>query len=55
MAAEGEKQRTERQARLAAGSIYATGKLVPLNGRALVYEWEVDGSGNAQLDLWEWK
>jgi hypothetical protein len=33
----------------------ATGKLAPLNGRALVYEWEVDGSGNAQLDLWEWK
>jgi hypothetical protein len=33
----------------------ATGKLAPLNGLALVFEWEVDGSGNAQLDLWEWK
>jgi hypothetical protein len=33
----------------------ATGKLAPLNGLALVYEWDVDGNGNAQWHLWEWK
>jgi hypothetical protein len=40
------------------GAIYhqgATGKLAPLNGLTLVFEWEVDGNGNAQFDLWEWK
>jgi hypothetical protein len=40
------------------GAIYhqgATGKLAPLNGLALVFEWEVDNHGNAQFDLWEWK
>jgi hypothetical protein len=40
------------------GAIYhqeATGKLAPLNGLRLVFEWEVDGDGNAQFDLWEWK
>jgi hypothetical protein len=40
------------------GAIYhegATGTLAPLNGLTLVFEWEVDGNGNAQFDLWEWK
>jgi hypothetical protein len=40
------------------GAIYhrgATGKLAPLNGLTLVFEWEVDGNGNAQFDLWEWR
>src|SRR5215468_6128079 len=40
------------------GALYfqgATGKLARLNGTAVVYEWEVDGAGNARLGLWEWK
>ena len=26
-----------------------------LNGVAVVYDWEVDASGDASWDLWEWK
>jgi hypothetical protein len=33
----------------------ATGKLAPLNGLALVHEWDVDGNGNGTWRLWEWK
>ena len=40
------------------GALYfhgATGKLAPLNAVAVLYEWEVDAQGNAQLPFWEWK
>jgi hypothetical protein len=40
------------------GAIYyqgASGKLAPLNGLALVHEWDVDEHGNGQFSLWEWK
>jgi hypothetical protein len=40
------------------GAIYyqgARGKLAPLNGLVLVYEWEEDEHGNLQIALWEWK
>jgi hypothetical protein len=30
-------------------------KLAPLNGMAVLYEWDVDEHGNAQTPLWEWK
>ena len=39
------------------GALYyqgATGKLRPLNGVAVVYEWDVDEQGNCKFDLWEW-
>tara|TARA_B100001750_G_C15158501_1_gene423199 strand:- start:124 stop:534 length:411 start_codon:yes stop_codon:yes gene_type:complete len=26
-----------------------------LNGAAVVYNWDVDGEGNATWELWEWK
>jgi hypothetical protein len=29
--------------------------LAGLNGMCLVYEWDVDGEGNATWNLWEWK
>jgi len=32
-----------------------TGKLAPLNGVALVFDWDVDGNGNGRWSLWEWK
>ena len=35
------------------GAIYyqgASGKLAPLNGLALVYEWDVDDNGNGQFN-----
>jgi hypothetical protein len=25
-----------------------------LNGKALIYEWDVDSSGNATWELWHW-
>ena len=28
--------------------------LAGLNGKALVYDWDVDASGNATWELWEW-
>ena len=30
-------------------------KLARLNGTAVIFEWDVDGDGNAKWDLWEWK
>ena len=33
----------------------AAPSLAGLNGMCLVYEWDVDGEGNATWDLWEWK
>jgi hypothetical protein len=33
----------------------ATGKLAPLNGLAIVFEWDVDEHGKAKFSLWEWK
>ena len=29
--------------------------LAHLNQVCAIYEWEVDGDGNADLGLWEWK
>jgi len=26
-----------------------------LNGVAVVYDWDVEASGNASWELWEWK
>jgi hypothetical protein len=40
------------------GAVYyqsATGKWAQLNGTAAVYEWNVDGEGNAKGAFWEWK
>lgn len=40
------------------GAIYyqgASGKLAPLNGLALVYEWKERGQGDVEINLWEWK
>ena len=28
--------------------------LSSLNGKALVYDWDVDASGNATWEIWEW-
>lgn len=39
------------------GAVYfsaAALSLVWLNGMCLVYEWDVDGAGNATWGLWEW-
>ena len=33
----------------------AVPSLSSLNGVAVVYDWEVDASGEASWDLWEWK
>jgi hypothetical protein len=33
----------------------ATGKLAPLNGLAIAFEWDVDEHGYGVLGLWEWK
>ena len=33
----------------------AAPSLSSLNGVAVVYDWEVDASGDASWDLWEWK
>ncbi len=33
----------------------AVPSLSSLNGVAVVYDWEVDASGDASWDLWEWK
>ena len=32
----------------------AAPSLAGLNGKALVYDWDVDASGNATYELWEW-
>ena len=32
----------------------AAPSLASLNGKALVYDWDVDASGNATYELWEW-
>jgi len=32
----------------------AAPSLAGLNGKALVYDWDVDSSGNATWELWEW-
>src|ERR1700749_4516209 len=40
------------------GAIYYSAQsaaLAKLNGLAVVYEWDVDESGNALLKAWEWK
>jgi hypothetical protein len=29
--------------------------LASLNGSAVIYNWDVDGAGNAAWELWEWK
>jgi hypothetical protein len=31
-----------------------TPSLMSLNGKALIYEWDVDPSGNATWELWHW-
>jgi len=28
--------------------------LMSLNGKAMIYEWDVDPSGNAQWEIWHW-
>jgi hypothetical protein len=33
----------------------ATGKLAPLNGLAIAFEWDVNEHGQGILGLWEWK
>ena len=38
------------------GAIYYQGasrKLAPLNGLAIIYEWDMDEHGNCQFHLWE--
>jgi len=25
-----------------------------LNGKAMIYEWDVDPSGNAKWEIWHW-
>ncbi len=40
------------------GPLYFQGNsqnLARLNKICTIYEWEVDGNGNADLGLWEWK
>ena len=40
------------------GAVYFTSSapsLIGLNGMCLVYEWDVDGEGNASWNIWEWK
>ena len=40
------------------GAVYfhgASGKLAPLNGMAVLYEWEIDAQGNAKTPFIEWK
>jgi hypothetical protein len=39
------------------GAVYyhgASGKLAPLNGLALLYEWQEDPHGNMQINVWKW-
>jgi hypothetical protein len=39
------------------GAIYvhgAAGELAPLNGVAVLYEWEIDAQGNGRAAFWEW-
>jgi len=39
------------------GAVYVQSdapSLSSLNGKALVYEWDVDASGNATWEIWEW-
>jgi hypothetical protein len=33
----------------------ARGKLAPLNGKAILYEWEEDENENLHIEMWEWK
>jgi hypothetical protein len=40
------------------GAVYyqgATGKPSPLNGLAIIYEWDVDERGDGKFSLWEWR
>ena len=40
------------------GAVYfqtAAPSLASLNGKAFVYEWDVDSNGDATWEVWEWK
>jgi hypothetical protein len=48
---------TFRAAGVGRGTIYYSSQsavLAALNGLAVVYEWDVDENGNANLKGWEW-
>jgi len=39
------------------GAVYfqtSAPSLMAVNGKCMVYEWDVDGQGNATWDIWEW-
>ena len=39
------------------GAVYfqtSAPSLMAVNGTCMVYEWDVDGEGNATWDIWEW-
>ena len=40
------------------GAVYfqtSAPSLMAVNGKCMVYEWDVDGQGNATWDIWEWE
>ena len=39
------------------GAVYfqtSAPSLMSVNGKCMVYEWDVDGQGNATWNIWEW-
>ncbi|MFL2748906.1 MAG: hypothetical protein ACJ0DI_05370 [bacterium] len=39
------------------GAVYfqtSAPSLMSFNGKCMVYEWDVDGQGNATWNIWEW-
>ena len=46
----------KRQAKFRGAVYFQTSapSLMAVNGKCMVYEWDVDGQGNATWDIWEW-